>query len=93
VLADRPDVLHVRLDGPASRRLECVCRELNISQEEAAEQLRTIDRTHDAYVKQLYDVDATDPSLYHLILDPTMVPIPTCVELIVGAASAIDRSA
>jgi cytidylate kinase len=93
VLAGRPGVLHVRLDGPAARRAECVSRELHISQEQAAEQLRAIDRTHDAYVKQLYDADPTDPTLYHVILDPTVVPIPTCVELIAGAASALDRTA
>jgi cytidylate kinase len=92
VLANRPGVLHIRLDGPASRRAERVSRELEIPYDEAAERLRTIDRTHDAYVKQVYDADPTDPSLYHLVIDPTVVPVPTCVELIVSAASVLDRS-
>jgi cytidylate kinase len=92
VLADRPDVLHIRLDGPASRRAERVSRELHIPQEQAAEQLRAIDRTHDAYVKQLYDADPTDPALYHVIIDPTVVPVATCVDLIVHATSVVERS-
>jgi cytidylate kinase len=93
VLADRPGVLHIRLDGPPARRAQRISRELEIPYEQAAERLRTIDRTHDAYVKQLYDADPTDPSLYHLVIDPTVVPVPTCVELIASAATVLERTA
>ncbi len=86
VLANHPRVLHVRLDGPPARRIQAICRELGVDETQAATQLHDNDGAREAYVKQLYSANATDPALYHLIIDSTTIAPHTCVDLIVRAA-------
>ena len=86
VLAEHPRALHVRLDGPPARRVQMICEELGVDEDQASKQLHYNDSAREAYVKQLYDMNAKDPSLYHLVIDSTTIPRRTCVELIVLAA-------
>jgi cytidylate kinase len=88
VLADAPAALHVRLDGPAERRLEQAMRLEGADRETAERHMRETDRAREAYVRQFYDVDARDPALYHLVLDSTALALDTCVELMAVAAAA-----
>jgi cytidylate kinase len=88
VLRDDPQVLRVRLDGPAERRIEQAVRVFGASHEEAAEAVRKLDRTHDAYLRHFYGADIHDPSLYHVMLDTTVLPIEACVEMLAAAARA-----
>jgi cytidylate kinase len=88
VLADVPGALHVRLDGPRARRLEQARRLEEADRETAERHMRETDRAREAYVRQFYDVDARDPSLYHLLLDSTALGLEVCVELIVVATRA-----
>jgi hypothetical protein len=39
-------------------------------------------------VKRLYRRDPADPTLYHLTLDATVLPIEVCTDLVVTAADA-----
>lgn len=89
VLAGHPRAMHVRLDGPPARRVEVVRDELGVDEREASAQVRDNDGAREAYVKQLYNADAKDPRLYHLVIDSTALPRATCVELIVVAAQAL----
>ena len=41
-----------------------------------------------AYVRRLYRCDPADPSLYHLVIDSTAIPLDTVIELILTAARA-----
>ena len=41
-----------------------------------------------AYVANFYRVEANDAKLYHLNIDSTAIPVPTCINLIVVAAQA-----
>jgi cytidylate kinase len=92
VLRDEPAALHVRLDGPRERRLEQAMRLEGVDREAAERHMRETDRARKAYVRQFYDVDARDASLYHLIVDSTAIALDTCVELIaVAAAARADR--
>ncbi|HEX7298262.1 MAG TPA: cytidylate kinase-like family protein [Solirubrobacteraceae bacterium] len=88
VLRDVPNALHVRLDGPRDRRLEHAMRLEGIDRETAERHARETDRAREAYVRQFYDVDARDLSLYHLVLDSTALALETCVDLIAVAAAA-----
>lgn len=89
VLADEPYALHVRLDGPAERRLAQVTVELGVTDREARRMLDANDRARTAYVKHFYRVDPASPSLYHLVLDATRLPEAACVDLVVSAAHAV----
>jgi len=79
---------HVRLDGPADRRVVQGAAVEGISEEQAAERLRTADKARTAYVRRLYRCDPADASLYHLVIDSTAMPLQAVIELILAAARA-----
>ena len=89
VLRDRAGALHVRLDGPAEARVFQGMRVEDIDEEEARRRQRTSDRARIDYVKHFYRADPRDHRHYHLVLNSTVVPLPTCVDLIVTAARAV----
>jgi cytidylate kinase len=88
VLRDRPQALHVRLDGPEEARIAQAMRVEEIDEEAARDRQRGSDRARMAYVKHFYDADPRDPRYYQLVLDSTALPLEACVELIVTAAKA-----
>jgi Cytidylate kinase-like family len=88
VLRDAPGALHVRLDGPAERRLAQAMELEGADRETAARHMRDTDRAREAYVNQFYGADARDAALYHLVIDSTALALDACVELIALAAAA-----
>jgi Cytidylate kinase-like family len=88
VLRDAPGALHVRLDGPAERRLAQAMELEGADRETAARHMRETDRAREAYVNQFYGADARDAALYHLVIDSTALALDACVELIALAAAA-----
>ena len=93
VLAGRPLAYHVRLDGPVERRVERAASIEGIGPEVAARRQAETDRARVAYVRRLYRADPTDPTLYHMVLDSTVLPVDVCVDLIVTAAEAAHHAA
>jgi cytidylate kinase len=79
---------HVRLDGPAERRVVQGAAIEGISEEQARKRLRAADKARTAYVRRLYRCDPADASLYHLVIDSTAMPLDTVIELIITAARA-----
>ena len=79
---------HVRLDGPAERRIAQGAAIEGISEDQARARLRAADKARTAYVRRLYRCDPADASLYHLVIDSTAMPLETVTELIVTAARA-----
>src|SRR3954469_13324942 len=51
VLKDRPDALHVRLDGPRAQRLAAAIGRSGRSPEEVRSEMEANDRTREAYVR------------------------------------------
>ena len=88
VLGDRPDALHVRLDGPEERRLDAVVARTGRPRDEVRRELRANDAAREGYVRRSYRVDATSPRIYHLVIDSTALPQQTVVDLVVEAARA-----
>jgi cytidylate kinase len=84
---------HVRLDGPAARRLVQGAKIEGISAEQARERLRAADKARTAYVRRLYRCDPADASHYHLVIDSTVIPLDAVIELIAAAARARAREA
>jgi cytidylate kinase len=87
VLRDMPEALHVRLDGPAERRLAQAMVLEGVDRDTAARHMRETDRAREAYVQQFYRVDARDATLYHLVIDSTALALDACVELIALATA------
>jgi cytidylate kinase len=83
---------HVRLDGPADRRIRQGAAIEGISEEQAEQRRGAADKARIAYVRRLYRRDPADTSLYHLVIDSTAMPLDTVIELIVAAARAHEAS-
>jgi len=86
VLGDRPDVLCVRLDGPAEQRAARAAARGAVDLDTARAELRHADRAREAYAQVFYGVSQSDVRLYHLVIDTMALPVETCVEMIVLAA-------
>src|SRR3954451_21131684 len=85
ILREHPNALHVRLDGPAERRVAQAMRLESLGREDAERLRKDGDRAREAYVRHFYGRDARDPSLYHLVIDSTRLSEETIVELLVAA--------
>jgi cytidylate kinase len=88
VLRNRPDVLHVRLDGPRDRRLAAAIERSGRSADEVRREMEANDRTREAYVRHFYRCDPAEARHYHLVVDSTEIPLDTVVDLVVMAARA-----
>ncbi|MFZ0215011.1 MAG: cytidylate kinase-like family protein [Candidatus Dormiibacterota bacterium] len=87
VLAERPDVLHVRVDGPKEARVRQAMWITHADEPTARRQLKENDAARHAYIDHFYPHEGwQDPANYHLMLDSTAIAIDACVEIIVAAA-------
>jgi hypothetical protein len=86
ILRDEPHALHVRLDGPAERRVEQAMRVESLTRGDAERLRKSGDRAREGYVRHFYSCDARDPALYHLVIDSTALPMAAVVDVIAAAA-------
>lgn len=93
VLAHRPLAYHVRLDGPLERRVAWAAPFEQLDTEAARRRQAETDRARTSYVKRLYRKDPADPSLYHLVLDPTVIGTDAAVDVVKAAAGAFFAAA
>jgi cytidylate kinase len=91
VLGRAGTAFHVRLDGPPARRLAQGMRIEDIAEDVARAHQADADRAWTTFTKRVFGHDPTEPQLYHLILDSTVVPLPVCVSIIAEAAIAARR--
>jgi cytidylate kinase len=75
--------LRVRLVGPISERVKALSRKLNISESEAARQVRTTDRERNDFVQDHFLKDPTDPRNHDLVLNASSLSGAQNSELIV----------
>jgi len=87
-LRDVPGVLHVRIDGRVDRRLAQAMRMYDIDEAEARRRLHDTDKARERYVRHFYGIDPSEPGLYTLVLDGTVLGTSACVETIAAAAAA-----
>ena len=93
VLAGRPLAFHVRLSGPADRRLARAMSIEGATEEEARTRQTDTDKAWSRFVSRLFDKDPADPNLYHLVLDTTALPLDASVDVIATAARSFWGSA
>lgn len=92
VLRDRPDALHVRLDGPQDRRLRAAVAHLGRPEAEVRRELVAADRARSAYVRHHHRSDPAEARHYHLVLDSTVLDHGLVVDLVVAAAQSLGIS-
>jgi cytidylate kinase len=88
VLRNRPDVLHVRLDGPPDQRLAAAVAHIGRSEDEVRRERDATDAARGAYVRHFYRCDPAEARHYHLVVDSTALPHDVVVDLVVAAARA-----
>jgi hypothetical protein len=88
ILKDAPNALHVRLDGPAERRVAQAMALEELTREDAERLRKSGDRAREGYVRHFYNCDARDPALYHLVIDSTALPVAAVVNVIAAAAAS-----
>lgn len=86
VLGSVPWALHVLLRGPSEARAVQGASLFDLDADAARKRLGTIDRSHRDYVRRAYRVTMSDPALYHLVIDSTVLGFEACAELIAAAA-------
>ncbi|MGY1915749.1 cytidylate kinase-like family protein [Blastococcus sp. SYSU DS0973] len=86
VLRNRTDALHVRLDGPADRRLAAAVARSGRPRDEIAREMAANDRAREAYVRHFYRCDPAAAGHYHVVVDTTALPVDTVVDIVVTAA-------
>src|SRR3954452_18097871 len=88
-LRDEPGGLRVRLFGPKAARVDHAAGIEGIDHETAARRLSEVDRARAHYVKKLYGCDIDEPSLYHLHLDSSVIPLETCADIVIAAFATV----
>jgi cytidylate kinase len=91
VLAQRPDVLHVRITAPTDIRCATVRERCNVSAEVAAARLAASDAARAAYHKRHFGVRWDDGALYDLILNLGRLTVVAATEIICAAAGAQEQ--
>jgi cytidylate kinase len=87
VLQEMPDVLHVRIEAPPDVRAQRIQEQENVSAKAAQDTVSERDRGAEAYLKRFYDVDWSDSSLYHLVINTGKWDTEAAAHLVVNAVS------
>jgi cytidylate kinase len=86
ILADWPDALHVKLDGPLKQRIARAAQESGIDLERAAQRQQREDQVRADMSIELYGWDPRELDYYDLAVNTGTMDLATCVDLIVQAA-------
>lgn len=88
VLAERRDVLHVRIFAPRALRCAIVASRCGVSPEAAAARVDAADHARATFHKRTYGVRWDDPALYDLVINMAHFTVSTAAETIIAAAKA-----
>ncbi len=91
LFAGRRDALHVRLIATKAVRIARAKKQFRVTDNEAESILNTADKKHKKFVSTVYNTDLTDPSLYHLILNTSMMSVDECVASIAAVYRERER--
>jgi cytidylate kinase len=82
LLSGVPRVLRIRVIAGIEFRIELAMKRMNISRNEAAEQLEKVDKERSRWTYFLYGLEWQDPVLYDLVLNLDHISIANACELI-----------
>ncbi len=85
ILAGRPGVLHVKLDGPADDRIAHAAATAGIDLAHAARRLAREDRVRAEMSLALYGWDPRHNDRYHLVVNTSLLGVAESVRLILAA--------
>jgi cytidylate kinase len=77
--------LRVRIIAPLESRAERVRQRENLTTDQAKTRCVSVDADREAFHRQHFGEDITDPAHYDLVLNTGVLPVRSCVELMVSA--------
>lgn len=86
LLADNPRTVHVRFVADLEDRASWAARRRGMPLEEARDFVRQMDIRKQDYLRFYFEADPDQPTLYHLILNTSKVPLDECVRLVESLA-------
>jgi cytidylate kinase len=92
ILQDMPGVLHVRIVAPMKDRVLRIQGRAHIDMERAHQLALRRDRKRFDYLRDLFDVDINEPTLYHMVLNTGKLGVDDAAQMIVHAASLLKPS-
>lgn len=88
MFAGKAETIHMRIVAPESVRLERIKRQYQLTDDQAMRILITADRKHKRFVSTVFDVDLTEPDLYHLTLNTAQLSVDACIAAVLGLIRA-----
>jgi cytidylate kinase len=86
-----PNVLHVRLVAPLSKRITRAEEFYGLSPNGATIKVSEEDHARRRYLRRYFDADCDNPLLYHLVINTAKIGLAGAAEIIVEAASRKHR--
>jgi cytidylate kinase len=81
----RDITLRVRVVAPLEHRIEAVQHEHNISFQDATTRVENTDRERDRFIRDHFQIDASDAVNYDLVLNASRFSILECADMVVAA--------
>lgn len=89
LLADRPDVLHVRIVAPQDYRVDVAVRRDDLDPAQARKELEEVDQRRATYVKRHYNFNWNQASQYNLVVNTAHLGVEDAAALIEHAARSL----
>lgn len=93
ILRGQPGVLHARIVAQYEDRVVWMMRDLDLTRDVVAGWIAERDRATAQYLRRFHAIEWTDPTLYHLTLNASLLGQEKAAELIAAAAAARDQAA
>jgi len=90
LLAQRRDVLHVRVVAPLDKRIVYVMQREGLDQNAARARIQLKDRDRARYLQAEHNKDPGDPQLYDLVVNTSILDLDSVVDLL---SFALERKA
>lgn len=88
IAADLPKGFHLRLTAPLEWRVQQVMAAYEVSEKEALERIRLIDKEREHYFRTTFQADLEDPSFFDLVLNQARFPMDGLLDLAMKAMEA-----
>lgn len=89
LLAERQNVLHVRVVAPREFKLQIVKEREGLEGDAAVKRIKEMDDKRKTYIKRHYNIDWADPRLYHLTVNTGLLGVAGACDAIVAATKSI----
>ena len=88
ILADTPGVINVALVAPMEYRVNTIMHREHLDQAEARAYLDQLEEARLTFFRKFFKVEATDPDLYHLVINTGLIAQDAVIDTISRVATA-----